>query len=59
MEQRAAMLFCFKLIFMIVSALSNPRTEKHKSHAIPSDYLSLEELTNEYGHKASQGVTIS
>lgn len=65
MEQGAAtLLSCFKLIFMIMSALSNPGTEKHQSsQAIPSTCLSLEELTDqegltdEYGHKASQGVT--
>jgi len=50
------LLFCFKLIFMIASALSNPRTEKHQSQTIPSKCLSLEELTDqeglidEYGH---------
>lgn len=65
MEQGAAMLlFCFKLIFMIVSALSNPRTEKHQPQSHPP-CLSLEELTDqegladEYGHKESQGVTTS
>lgn len=62
-EQAAAkLLFCFELIFMIVSALSNPGTEKQ---VIPSKCLSLAELTDqeglsdECGHEVSQQVTTS
>lgn len=56
---------CFKLIFTIASALSNPRSEKHQCQAIPTKCISMEDLTDQgglidqYGHKASQGVTTS
>lgn len=55
--------FCFKLIFTIASALSNPRSEKCQLQAIPTKCLSMEDLTDQkgltdqYGHKASQEVT--